>query len=267
MVAIAGVLSVPAGAAQTLFGRTVLHGMRLPGGATRASTVSCPTGYAAVSGGVSTPAQGVALLRAAPAGTRAYAFRLANAGGPARRVTVAVACRRLRTSGARIEMRQLEPKSVRVRHGVQQSAALTCPSGTAPAGSGVDIRSGGTQVTVRRLTESLRGFSFTVLNAGRGARAVVFSGNCITVVSRPGSPRARLRVKLITFRQPLDPGRRTITHRCPTGWLSLATGYSLGAPAVALEGTAAVGGGGRWSVVNSGDASTPLVLQLSCGRV
>jgi hypothetical protein len=33
-----------------------------------------------------------------------------------------------------------------------------------------------------------------------------------------------------------------------------------------IEGAAALAGG-RWSVVNSGDAPTRVVLQLTCGRV
>ena len=53
---------------------------------------------------------------------------------------------------------------------------------------------------------------------------------------------------------------------CPRGWLSLAAGYSLPAPSLMIEGAPALAGA-RWSVVNSGDAPTRVVLQLTCGRV
>jgi hypothetical protein len=208
----AGVLSAPSAGAQVLVGRTALHRVQVPAGAARPATVACPGGYLATSGGISAAAPGVVLLRAEPAGSGRYAFALANRGGNPRGVTVAVACRRLRAASATMDMKQLEPRSFQVGPGTQRSAVLTCPARRVAAGAGVDVGLGGTQLSVRRLAADLRGFSFTVRNAGRRARAVAVSGNCITVISRPGSPLLHLRVKVVTFRQPLGPGRRTITR-------------------------------------------------------
>jgi hypothetical protein len=145
-----------------------------------------------------------------------------------------------------------------------------------PAGAGVDLapagrgRVGGftgTQLSVRRITTSLRGFSFAVRNSGTTARTVRVFGNCITVVSRPGRPREELRVNVTTFRGWADPGRHVLRRSCRRGWVSLATGYSLPAPSLSLEGAAAVGGSGRWSVRSAGGKATRLVLQLVCARL
>lgn len=270
---------MPSALAQVVLAPTVFHRSGLPASAIEAPTVTCPRGYVAASGGVSAAAPGVALLRAEPAGSRAYAFRLGNSTGNARRVTVSVACRTLRTRagpGADIELKQLKPKSLQVAPGAQRSAALVCPAGTVPAGSGIDLTPGGrgqsagfggTKLSVRRITASLRSFSFAVRNSGGSARRVALSGNCITVVSRPGAPRQLLRVKVITFRGSVDTGRHSIGRSCQRGWFSLAAGYSLPAPSLAVEGAAAVGGSGTWSVVNGGGDSTRVVLQLVCGRL
>jgi hypothetical protein len=277
VLAITGALALPSAIAALVLGRTVLHAVGLSAGAVETIAVACPRGYLAMSGGVSVAAPGVALLRAVPAGTRAYAFALGNpAPNPARRVTVAVGCRALRArTGAKIRVRHVAPRSFRVAPGAQRTAALACPAGTAPAGAGVDLAPGGrrssgfggTPLSLRKLTESLRGFSFTVRNAGRSARTVAISGTCITVVSRAGSSPARLRVKVTTYREPLDSGRRTLTRRCPRGWFSLAAGYALPAPALTMEAAAAITAGARWSVFNSSNASRQVVLQLACGRV
>jgi hypothetical protein len=120
---------------------------------------------------------------------------------------------------------------------------------------------------VRRATTSLRSFSFGVRNSGATARTVTVSGNCITVLNRPGAPRERMLLKLITLRRLVDRGRHQIRRSCPRGWLSLATGYRLPAASLSLEGSAAVAGAGHWSVTNAGGDSTRLILQLVCARL
>jgi hypothetical protein len=276
----AAILAVPSALAQTVLAPTVFRGVDLPSNTVKTFSVSCPTGYVAASGGLSSAGPGVAVLRAQPAGIGAFAFRLGNpAGSPARRAVVAVACRRLRAEtgpGASLELKPLQPRPLVIAPAARRSAMLTCPAGTAPAGAGVDLAPSpqgptvgfaGTQLSVRKTTAGLRSFSFAVRNSGGAARKVVLSGNCITVVSKPGAPREQLRVNVTTFKGLVGPGRRSITRRCPSGWFSLASGYSLPRSSLALQGSAAVTGGGRWTVVNSGADSTRLVLQLVCGRL
>jgi hypothetical protein len=277
---IAALLAVPSAFAQTVLAPTILHSVSLPSNVVKTFTVACPSGYVAASGGLSSAGPGLAVLRAEPAGTRAFAFRLGNpAGNPARHAVVAVACRRLRVrtrAGASLELKPLRPRSLVVAAGARRSAAVTCPAETAPAGVGVDLAPNakeqaagfaGTGLSVRKLTASLRGFSFAVRNSGGSARRIVLSGNCITVVSKPGVRREQLRFKVTTFTGLVDSGRRSITRRCPRGWFPLASGYALPAPSLALQGSAAVAAGGRWTVVNAGGGPTRLVLQLVCGRL
>jgi hypothetical protein len=120
---------------------------------------------------------------------------------------------------------------------------------------------------VRRILTSVRGFSFVVRNSGATGRRVAVSGNCITVVSRPGAPRAQLRLKITTFQSSFKPGRRPTARSCPRGWLSLAAGFSLPAPSLSLEAATTVARGGRWSVRNAGGDARRLVLQLVCARL
>jgi hypothetical protein len=276
----AAIFVVPSAFAQTVLAPTILRSANLPSNAVKTFTVACPGGYVAASGGLTSTAPGIAVLRAEPAGTGAFAFRLGNpAGNPVRRALVAVACRRLRTrsgGSASFKLKPLRPRSLVVSPGAVGSAALTCPSETLAAGAGVDLAPSsqrgtagftGTRLSVRRIMAGLRGFAFAIRNSGGAARRVVLSGNCITVVSKPGARREQLRVNVTTFKGLVRPGRRSITRRCPRGWFSLASGYSLPASSLALQGSAAVAGGGRWTVVNAGDDSTRLVLQLVCGRV
>ncbi len=276
----AAILAVPSALAQVALAPTIFRGVNLPANAVKGLTVACPRGYVAVSGGLSTAAPGVALLRVEPAGTGAFAFRVGNpAGKPTRRVAVAVACRRLRTRsgpGASFTLKPLQPRSLVVAAGAQRSAALACPSGTAPAGAGLDLAPGrrgqttgftGTQLSVRRIIAGLRSFSFTVRNSGTTARRVALSGNCITVVSKAGAPREQLRVKVTTFRGSVDPGRQRITRSCPRGWFSLAAGYAVPDRSVVIEGAAALAGGGTWSVVSDAGGPARMILQLVCGRL
>jgi hypothetical protein len=276
----AAIFVVPSVFAQTVLAPTILRSANVPSSTVKTFTVSCPSGYVAASGGLSSAAPGIAVLRAEPAGTGSFAFRLGNsAGNPARRALVAVACRRLRArtrGGATFRLKPLRPRSFVISPGTVRSAALNCPSETVAAGAGVDLAPTsqrgiagftGTRLSVRRITAGLRSFAFAVRNSGGTARRVVLSGNCITVLSKPGARSEQLRVNVTTFKGLVGPGRRSITRRCPGGWFSLASGYSLPASSLALQGSAAVAGGGRWTVVNSGGESTRLVLQLVCGRM
>jgi hypothetical protein len=276
----AAILVVPSALAQTVLAPTILRSANLPSNTVKTFTVACPSGYVAASGGLSSAATGIALLRAEPAGTGAFSFRLGNpAGNPPRRALVAVACRRLRTrtgGSVSFKLTPLRPRSLVVPPGALRSAALSCPSETVAAGAGVDLapsRRGatagftGTRLSVRRITVGLRSFAFAIRNSGGAARRVVISGNCITVVSKLGAGREQLQVNVTTFEGLVGPGRRSITRRCPRGWFSLASGYSLPASSLALQGSAAIAGGGRWTVVNAAGDSTRLLLTLVCGRL
>ena len=74
---------------------TVYASHDLPSDAITGFTVPCPSGYFAVSAGVSSPGPGTTLLSVRPVGLRAFTFRFGNpATNDATRVTVAVACRK-----------------------------------------------------------------------------------------------------------------------------------------------------------------------------
>lgn len=276
--ALAATVVVPTAVAQLVLAPTILHTARVPAGTTRSFTVGCPPGYVATSGGAFRASAGAIVVSRYPTGARAFAFRIGNpSAGQARSVTAAVACRKLRSTsaGTALTVRTVRSKPLLVPAAGQRASTLVCPSGTAPAGAGVDLDPrraaaptsfAGTKLSVRRITTDLHRFLFVVRNSGRTAHAVAFSGNCITVVRPRGAAPRSLHVRLVTFREVLRPGRQELTRSCPGGAISLAVGY--GAPAgLAVEAAAAIRRGGKWSFANSGSTQLPATLELVCGAV
>src|SRR5436309_8882106 len=154
---VAAMVAVPVALAQVVLDHTVFRDGILPAGAARTQTVGCPRGSVAASGGVSSAGPAVVLLRAKPEGTGAYAFRIGNPGDQGRRVTVAVACRRLLARGSFFKLTPLTPKGLQVPARGQRTASLFCPASAAAAGAGFDLAPGrqavssfpGTRLSVR----------------------------------------------------------------------------------------------------------------------
>lgn len=274
----AGVALAAASArAEVVLSPTVYASHKLPSNAITSFTVTCPPGYAAVSAGVSTPAPGTTLLGTTPAGLRAYTFRFGNpATNGARRVTVAAACRKVRAGRPVLKVKPVKLR-LRIKPGTVKTATLPCPSQTTPAGSGVDLApagpksarafAGGSPLSLRASTASLRGFSFAIRNAGRRARDAVAYGTCLTVVRAAGTAAEPLRVEITTFTDPVNPGLQRIGHACRAGWFSLGAGYTTSSRAVTVPAAAAIDGRGKWSVANRSDSATTVGVQLVCGRL
>ncbi|MGB2873910.1 MAG: hypothetical protein WBB76_00380 [Gaiellaceae bacterium] len=271
---------VPSASPQVIRPQTVFHTADLPSDAITAFSVTCPPGYLAVSAGVYTAAPGVTTLSTRPAGLRAYTFRFGNpVTNHAQRVTVAVACRKipaLRSPAPYLRVTPIKVRSLRVGPAGQKAPLLTCPRQTIPAGAGFDLAPPspgksshhftGSKLIIARQTQSLHDFSFTVRNDGKAARLVDLYGACLTVVRPSGAAGAQLQVKLTANAISVPPGGQIASRSCPSGWSSLATGYSL-APGLSLSGSAAVSGGGRWSVASALAGPATAVLQLVCGRL
>jgi hypothetical protein len=265
--ALAALIAVPSATAQIVLASTVFRAVDLPSGTTTAVRVTCAPGFLAVSGGVHVPAPGVATLAVRPTGFRAYAFRFGNPTSTAARVTVAVACRKIpalraETPFLRLTLAKSRPMSV--APGAEKTVTLACPPGTLPGGSGFDVDSG--RLSVRRQTQTLRAFSLSVRNLGTATGFADLYGNCLTLVRPPGSVKQRLHVSVLTATTPIRPGAQVLTQRCKRGWFSLSTGYALPA-GLRLGGSAAVTGGGRWTLTSAAAARTLADLQLVCGRL
>jgi hypothetical protein len=280
LLAVFGALAAAAAGARVVLTPSVFHAAVLPSDTITSFRVTCPRGHAAVSGGIFRPAPGTTPVGIRPAGSRAYSFRVANPSKNARqRVTAVASCRKIRAPGKApllLKLRLRRTKPVGVTPTGTSSASLSCPRGMAAAGFGHDfdpVRLHGlapgaaANLSVRRETASPHSFLFAVRNSGRTGRSVVFYGNCVTVVRRAGDPRVRLHVKLTTFTVSVPPGTRMLARRCPRGWFSLAAGFALRSPLTSLDGAAAVGGGGRWSLRSDAQGPTAADIQLSCGRL
>lgn len=260
---------VPSATPQVVVGRTVYLSPLVPSGASAQISVSCPSGFLAVSAGVARTATGVMTLAVRPLNVRMYSFRFANPGGNGgRHVTASAACRRVRASGTApyLKQRQLRPFRLRVGPSSLRRARLTCPSGTIPAGAGFDFGPGGTSLSVRRQTQTLQDVSFAVFNRGSAARTVSLFASCLTVVRPVGAGPERLETQLTTFTVPVRPGTPVLTKLCPRGWLSLGVGYVV-PPGVELAGAAAVARTGRWSLTSSNQGPVAAQIELVCGRL
>ena len=279
LIAGAALVAAPSASPQIVVAQTVFHRADLPSNAITGLNVTCPPGYVAVSGGNSTAAPGVTTLSIRPVGLRTYAFRFGNpATNPRQHVTVAVACRRVRVRRGTSPFLKLTPlklRSVQVQPASQKAASLGCPSGTVPVGTGFDLdpargkalgRFSGTALSIRQQTQTLHGVAFTLRNTGSRARPVALYGTCLTVVRPPGAASERLLLKILTETTPIHPGAQVVKHSCPRGWTALATGFAVRS-SLSVDGSAAVGGVGKWSLTNSADSAALADLQLLCGRL
>ncbi len=280
LTAAAALVAASSATPQIVVAQTVFHTADLPSNAITSFNVTCPPGYVAVSAGVSSAALGATTLSIRPVGLRSYAFRFGNpVTNPHERVTVAVSCRRVRAGSGTSPYLKLTPlklKPVQVKPSSQKAPSLSCPSGTVPAGTGFDLdpsrggkaleRFSGTTLSIRRQTQSLRGVAFIVRNTGARARPVALYVDCLTVVRPPRAASARLLVKIVSDTTPVHPGSHVVKHSCPRGWTGLATGFAI-PTSLSLDGSAAIGGIGKWSLRNSGDGPALADLQLLCGRL
>jgi len=278
--AAAGVVLVAAAARaqtdQVVLAPTVVVSHDLLSNAITGFTVTCPPGYVSVSAGVSRPGPGSTLLSVRPVGLRAFTFRFGNpATNDPTRVTVAVACRKIRPPGPVLLLKPVKTR-VTVRPRTQKSGTLACPPHTTPAGAAIDLEPGraksvgsfaGTALSVRSTTATLRAFQFRIGNAGTRAHDVVVNGTCVTVLLAPEMERAKLSTTISTYTSVIAPGRHHVRHRCRSGWISLGAGYRLMPGAARVDGAAALATSGAWWVRNTADSPLTARLQVICARV
>ena len=267
MFAAAALVVVASATSQVVVGRTAFRAVALRAGVTRSLTVSCPAGYVALSAGASRAGEGIKVLKARPVSPRAFAFKLANTGGLDQRVTVATACWKVRVAARKGPFLKLAARhhlTVRVAPFSSRQAGFTCPSGTVPAATGFDL--GRRTLTLRQQTQDLHVVTFAAFNAGATVRTASFYVGCVTVVHPAGTRAAQLQVSLATDTVPLRTGSQVVTRLCPSGWLALAAGYTVPG-GVELNGAAAVGRTGRWSLTNPAQKPVLAQVQLACARV
>jgi hypothetical protein len=262
---------------QVVLAPTVFASHGVPANAITTFRVTCPAGYVAVSAGVTSPAAGATVLAITPVGLSGYRFRIGNpATNGDQRITVSVACRKLRSGKLVLRLKPLKPKRLVVPPRSSAGAALVCPGGTTPANGGVDLQPkqgkalvgfAGTPLSVRRETTTLTRASYVVANSGSRARTVVVHGACLTLFRARGAPLERLHLALTTFRVPVHPGAQSVGRSCPSGWFALDAGYALLARPSSVTGAAVTAKGGHWSLEANGDAALLADLQLACGRV
>ena len=266
-IAAAALIVVASATSQVVVGRTAFRVVAVPAGATKTVSASCPSGYFALSAGASRSGEGISELAVRPAGLRTFSFRLANTGDLDQRVTVAVACRRVRSGGSKAPYLKLAARrrvTLRVPASGLKQTRFTCPSGTVPAAAGFDLGRG--KLSLRQETQDLHVLTFGVFNPSSVPRTVSVYGGCLTVVRPAGSRATQLQVSLATDTVPIHNGTQVVTRVCPRGWLSLAAGYDVPV-GLELNGAAAVARTGKWSLTNPAQKPVLAQLQLACARL
>ena len=268
--ALAALIAAPSATPQIVVGQTIVRTAELRPGATRSLVVSCPSGYFAISAGVYRAVNGANTLSIRSSSLRAFAFRLGNPpANPGGRVAVAAACRRIRAARGGVpylKLKTLKPVTVRVGPSGQRQVHLACPPKMVPAAAGFDLGRAGSTLALQSQTQTLRTFTFEVLNRGTAARTVSFHGSCLTLVRPAGARAEQLQVRVATASVPLHAGSQLVIKSCPRGWLSLAAGYSL-PPRVTLNGATATLRQGRWSVTSKPGSPELATFELVCSRL
>jgi hypothetical protein len=183
-------------------------------------------------------------------------------------VTISAACRRISATGNKAPYLRLTARrrvTVRVSGTSLRQARINCPSGTVPAAAGFDLGRS-RNLDVRQQTQDLHVLTFGVFNAGKTPQTASFYAGCLTVVHPRGARAAQLQVSLATDTVPVLSGTQVVTRVCPRNWLSLAAGYDVPA-GLELNGAAAVGRTGRWTLTNPAQKPVLAQLQLACARV
>jgi len=269
-------VAAAAASSQVVLAPTVYHSAALPSNSITTFTVTCPPGNLAVSAGVSTAAPGVSTLSIRPTSARAFVFRFGNPStNPDRTITVAVACRKLGAGKPYLKLVRLRTKPVIVPVEGLKQVVIPCPKGTLLAGAGLDLTPpkgkglagfNGSPLELRSQSLGLKRLTFEVRNADSKPHAAVLYGNCVTIVRPSGSAPGWLQVEVLTRTTPVQPGSHTFKRSCPSGWVGLATGYTL-APKLTLGASAAIARGGKWTIRNAAGSQVLADLQLTCGRL
>jgi hypothetical protein len=266
-IAAAALIVVASATSQVVVGWTAFRAVAVPAGATKTVSASCPSGYFALSAGASRSGEGINELAVRPVGLRTYTFRLANTGDLNQRVTVAAACRRVRSGGSKASYLKLAGRrrvKLRVPATGLKQTRFTCPSGTVPAAAGFDLGRG--KLSLRQKTQDLHVLTFGVFNPSSVPRTVSVYGACLTVVRPAGARATQLQVSLATDTVPIHNGTQVVTRVCPRGWLSLAAGYDVPV-GLELNGAAAVARTGKWSLTNRAQKPVLAQVQLACARL
>ncbi|MCW3063948.1 MAG: hypothetical protein JWN32_1120 [Solirubrobacterales bacterium] len=226
--------------------------------------VSCPAGYAAVSGAtVKAGAVSTTLGDPAGPGRWSFAFGPTRDGRPAK-VTVATRCVRFRAIGERI--RDGGAVHRQLASGEGWWGHVSCPRGYSPLGLGTrfdqvpaDASAGPMGVELRKAWPVPGGFDFAVVNGSSAVRARLVA-RCVHFIQTLRSTVTRL----------IAPGRSTVAHNCPAHDIGLSTAWDLtGVDSVGVRvlGTSMTGPGhGHWTLSSAASvpATAPLV-QLCLG--
>jgi hypothetical protein len=229
----AALAALPAAALATPSPTTVSEEVHLETGGVTSWKQACPRDGLALSGYV-TEVEGRASARdSVPGDLNHWTFAFTSSAGSGHG-HVSVRCLRLKLPRG---VRQIQTKVftrravVRPRGGSSATARVSCRKGYLPVGYGMDRSAAGSDAQTLELSGAIprtRSWDFRVKNTGTATQTVTLYLRCLGDRARSQSGRKLSeRFKLRRVAKLTTTGTGRLSARCPTGYLSLATGYLL----------------------------------------
>ena len=276
---------LPAAASATPLPSSVARNVQVKPSGTTSVSVRCPSRQSvALAGAVVSAGSGAVPRDSVPGDGRSWTFRFTTLGGSSagsRRARVVLRCVRLRIEQGMQEVRLrvfTGLREVTIRALSSRRVRVSCAPGFVPTGYGMDraFRSEGGPLPAADLrlaasVPSTGSWVFRVENAGGSDTRAALRVRCLarTATARRGSRSLRqgLKVHTAAFSDSVGTGSsENVTHSCPAGHFSLATGHALSANDDIFVRLASpfASRSGRWTFDHQAGGSQSVRTYLTC---
>ena len=241
------------------------------------STLPCPSGMAALGGGVISQPTGSTLRGSMPSSVSRWRFRFGGyTGARKRNARVVLRCAALDLPGNdTTTLRTAFPTDrVTVRALSTATTTLTCPRGYLPTAWGFERRPPGSssplgpeETQVFRALAGGRAFQMGLENLGGADESVRVRARCVQQRTRTREGLVHsFRIRKLTYRDRVRQGVDVEHHACPRGYFGLGTGHQVDASDDILFRGSFLrrARSGRWSFENTLDTGDLVRTQLLC---
>jgi hypothetical protein len=240
------------------------------------TTLPCPSGMAALGGGVISQPTGSVLRGSIPSSVSRWRFRFGGYEGARQRFArVALRCVALDLRGDTTILRTATSTD-RVTVGALNTASttLTCPRGFLPTAWGFERRPPGSssplgpeETQIYRALASGRTFDIGIENLGGADESVRVRARCVQQRTRTREGLVHsFRIRNLTYRDRVRQGRDVEHHPCARGFFGLGTGHAVDALDDILFRVSFLrhARSGRWVFDNSSGTGDLVRTQLLC---
>jgi hypothetical protein len=222
-------------------GGFVYHSEQISPGATVNFKVTCPAGYNAIGGTLSSGDPRVlALSSVAAAGRKAWSFGFRNTD-PSATITVVVVVSCVKPPPIFIGKFGVAPSKAlkkSVLPGKSATVKALCPSGDVPVGdSEKSLSTGGKRASASSLAgigglkitsvvPDAHGVSVGIANPGSSEERVRVAASCVPKKLSAGAKHGSVQIQRSSFNETVKPGGTVVSGACP-GSLPLMAGFSI----------------------------------------